>query len=289
MSDPQISIIVVNYNAGEALTRCRHDLEQEALTTPLEVLVVDNASEDNSLVRALEACPNFRYLRNTRNIGFARACNQAIEKAKGRFIMLLNPDTRVIAGALPDLSRYLDEHPGTGAVGPKILDPKGTIQLSARSAQGPEALLFHRYSLMTRFFPGNVLSRRYLLSDWGHDSEREVDWLSGAALMVRREAIQAAGPLDEGFFLFHEDVDWCKRIREAGYKISYYPGAAIEHEIGISKDKSSFVLLRIRHRSMIRYVHKHYRGLGPFLIAADLVIGLRFGLMSALNLFRKTS
>lgn len=289
MSNRLITVILVNYNSGEALPLCLGDLAREALNSPLEIIVVDNASQDDSLPRAEAAHPRFLYLKNRLNLGFARACNQGIALAKGDFVMLLNPDTRVSAGALSTLRRYLSDHPEVGAVGPKILDPSGTVQLSARSSQGPAALLFHRYSLITRFSPNNALSRKYLLSDWDHDSEREVDWLSGAALMVRQEAVEAAGPLDGKFFLFHEDVDWCKRIREAGFKVSYCPQATIRHEIGISKDKSSFVLLRIRHRSMIRYVHKHFSGLGPLLVVPDLIIGLRFGLMSVLKLFRKRS
>ncbi len=287
MNKPLVSVVLVNYNSGGALADILGDLAREA--GPLEVLVVDNASSDDSLERARKAHPEAKYIENSFNFGFARGCNMALSRARGRHLMLLNPDTRLEEGAIRTLAAFLEADPRVGAVGPKILDPAGTVQLSARSAQGPEALLFHRYSLLTRFFPDNPLSRRYLLSDWDHDSEREVDWLSGAALMVRREAYQAAGPLDEGFFLFHEDVDWCRRIGEAGYRIAYCPRAVILHEIGISKDKSSFDLLRYRHRSMIRYVHKHYRGLGPLLISADLIIGLRFGLMSALRLFRKKS
>ena len=287
MSRPLISLVLVNYNSGRALAEVLGDLAREAETTPLEVLVVDNASSDNSLALARGVFPGAVFIENRFNLGFARGCNLALARARGEFLMLLNPDTRVEQGALAALASFLTDHPGVGAVGPKILDPDGTTQLSARSAQGPEALLFHRYSLLTRFFPENPVSRRYLLSDWDHGSEREVDWLSGAALMVRREAYEAAGPLDGEFFLFHEDVDWCKRIREAEFGVVYCPRAVIRHEIGISKDKSSYDLLRYRHRSMIRYVHKHYRGLGPLLIAADLVIGLRFGLMSALRPFRK--
>ena len=289
MSQPLISVILVNYNSGQALLDCLGDLAREAERAPLEILVVDNASSDGSLGAARQAHPEHVYLENRINLGFARACNQALELAGGDFFMLLNPDTRVEDGAVFALGNYLAEHPRVGALGPKILDPGGEVQLSARSAQGPATLLFHRYSLLTRLFPDNALSRRYLLSDWNHDSHREVDWLSGAALMVRREAVKAAGPMDGGFFLFHEDVDWCKRIKESGFQVVYWPGAAIIHEIGISKDKGSFVLLRIRHRSMIRFVHKHYRGLGPLLMFADMTIGLRFGLMSALKLFRKKS
>ena len=288
MSAPLVSIVLVNYNSGGALKNCLDDLAREAGGQSLEVLVVDNASQDSSLETARSAHPGFVYLLNRVNVGFARACNQALALAKGRFLMLLNPDTRLKPGALAELAGYLEERPEVGAVGPKILDPQGTVQYSARSAQGPLALLFNRYSLLTRLWPDNPVSRRYLLSHWDHDSEREVDWLSGAALMVRREAVAAAGLMDEDFFLFHEDVDWCRRIQAAGFRIMFNPAAVVEHRIGISLDKGSIRLLAVRHRSMIHYVHKHHRGLGPLLLLADLAIGWRFGLLATGLLIRKS-
>ncbi|MBW1712041.1 MAG: glycosyltransferase family 2 protein, partial [Deltaproteobacteria bacterium] len=284
---PLVSVVVVNHNSGPHLAACLDDLDRQRKSLGLEVLVIDNASQDQSLAQAQEAHPWAVFQANALNLGFARGCNQGLKEARGRFLMLLNPDTRLRDGALASLAEFLAARPEAGAAGPRILDPDGTVQYSARQSQGPLALLFNRYSLLTKLWPGNPVSRRYLLSDWDHSSEREVDWLSGAALMVRREAMEAAGLMDETFFLFHEDVDWCKRIQSAGFKILFWPQAEIIHHIGISQDKSSIRLLEVRHRSMIHYVHKHYRRLGPLLWPADLILGLRFGLLAALSLFRK--
>ncbi len=284
---PLISVILVNYNQAECLGECLSDLMKEAEQTPLEVMVIDNASTDGSPNEACRAHAWVNFRANPVNLGFARACNQGLREASGGYLMLLNPDTRLKPGALASLARFMAAHPQAGAVGPKILDPDGGVQYSARRVQGPGAFLFNRYSLLTRLWPTNPFSRRYLLSDWDHASPREVDWLSGAALMVRREVLDAVGLMDEAFFLFHEDVDFCQRIKAAGFKVMFCPEAEVIHAVGISKHKGSIRLLRIRHQSMIHYVHKHHRRLGPLLWLADLGIAWRFGLLALGALLRR--
>jgi len=284
---PEVSVVLVSYNCGRDLVVCLDDLAREAERIPLEAIVIDNCSADDSAQACRLNHPWVELIVNRANLGFARAVNQGLKRARGRFFMLLNPDTRLVPGALSEMAAFLGDHPRAGAVGPKILDFDGSIQLSARRTQTPLAFLFNRYSLLTQLWPSNPLSRRYLLSDWDHDSPREVDWLSAAALMVRREAVERAGLMDEGFFLFHEDVDWCRRIGQAGFGIFFWPRAQVVHRIGISKERSSPRLIAIRHRSMIHYVHKHYAGLGPLLWLADLAIALRFGLLAGLGMMRR--
>jgi len=285
--NPEVSVVLVSYNCGRDLVVCLDDLAREAERIPLEAIVIDNCSADDSVQACRLNHPWVQLMVNRANLGFARAVNQGLRRARGRFLMLLNPDTRLVPGALSELAAFLGDHPSAGAVGPKILDPDGSVQLSARRSQTPLAFLFNRYSLLTQLWPGNPLSRRYLLSDWDHDSPREVDWLSAAALMVRREAIDRAGLMDEGFFLFQEDVDWCRRIGQAGFGVFFWPKARVVHAIGISKERFSPRLIEIRHRSMIHYVHKHYAGLGPLLWLADLAIALRFGLLAGLGMMRR--
>ena len=283
-----LTIVIVNYNAGPALIDCLDSLGREVDGgMNLEVRLVDNASTDGSLEQVKAGRPWVTVTANHYNFGFARAVNQALGQATGRYWMLLNPDTLVKPGSLPKLITFADARPTAGAIGPRIIDPDGQIQYSARTAQGPEAFLFNRYSLLTRLWPGNPISRRYLMSDWDHDQVREVDWLSGAALLIRPEAAAEAGLMDEGFFLFHEDVDWCMRIGAAGYGVVYYPGAEVVHHIGISKETESLKLLRIRHQSMIRYIHKHQRRWGPLLWPADLAIAGRFGLLAVRAAWRQ--
>ena len=283
----QVSIVIVSHDSGASLPGLLADLERERELVELEVIVVDNASIDGGLQAAEEAHPWVRPLANRANLGFARASNQGLRLAAGRYLMILNPDIRLRPGSIKTLAGFMDQNPDLGAVGPRIVDPDGEVQYSARSAQGPANFLFNRYSLLTRLWPDNPVSRRYLLADWDHDTCRRVDWLSGAALMVRREVVERVGLLDEAFFLFHEDVDWCKRIGQGGFEIVFCPLAQVSHEIGISKERGSVRLIQIRHQSMIHYVHKHYRRLGPLLWLADLAIGLRFGWQAAMSLIRR--
>lgn len=287
-----ISVIIVAHNSGPDLALCLADLAKAGIGQSgyrLEVIVVDNDSTDGCLIAARPANPQAGIIESRVNRGFAGGVNLGLKAARGEFLMLLNPDTRLEPGALDILADYLAANPAVGAVGPKILDPDGTVQFSARGEQGAEAFLFNRYSLLTRLLPHNPVSRRYLGSDVDPDRTREAAWLSGAALMIPRRVLARVGPMDEGFFLFQEDVDWCKRIRAIGLKVVYLPTARIRHAIGISKRADSVRLLSIRHRSMIHYIHKHHGRLGPVLWLADLAIALRFGLKVAASLLRRKS
>ncbi len=157
----------------------------------------------------------------------------------------------------------------------------------ARAFPGPLTVLFNRYSLLTRWFPRNRFSRAYLLSDWDHATARDVDWLSGACLLARREAVAAVGGMDEGFFLFNEDVDWCRRMRQAGWIVAYEPAASAVHEVGASRSRVAARVVWARHIGMIRYLHKH-RVVHPALApAADALVLARAAAMLALNALRR--
>ena len=148
---------------------------------------------------------------------------------------MLNPDCTSKARCLAPLAAYLREHPDVGIVAPKLLDDDGTLQLSCRAFPGYETALFNRYSLLTRLLPGNERSRRYLMSDFDHMSERDVDWVSGAVLMLPRGVFDEVGGWDAGYFMFNEDVDLCRRVHDAGYRVVYHPAVAVYHTIGVSK------------------------------------------------------
>src|SRR5213083_421835 len=174
---------------------------------------------------------------------------------------------------------------GAGGVSPRASghghrrpqDPESgrLLEYSARAFPDHLTFLFNRYSLLTRLFPENRFSRRYLLTDWDHASVRQVDWLSGACLMVRREAIDRVGPMDEAFFLFNEDVDWCRRMRLAGWAVTYVPEAVVVHHIGASKAKVDPRVIFERHRGMIHYFHKHHPAPPPVSMLADALIMFR--------------
>ena len=198
-----LSTIIVTYKARDTLLRCLAALEEDSAGIAAETAVVDNDSRDAVGEAVRDAFPRVRLIANPRNVGFARAVNQWIAATTGEFVLILNPDCLLERGAIGILRKHLEDHPRTGVVGPMLLNGDGSLEYSARSFPDPLTFLFNRYSLLTRLFPNNRFSRRYLLSDWDHASERDVDWLSGACLMVRRAAIDQVGPMDEAFFLFN--------------------------------------------------------------------------------------
>jgi GT2 family glycosyltransferase len=171
----------------------------------------------------------------------------------------LNPDTRIEHDAISTLAAYLDAHPDVGVAAPKLLDDDGALQLSCRAFPGYATAFFGRYSLLTRLFPNNRRSREYLLSDFDHATERDVDWASGAALMCPRAVFDRIGGWDAGFFMFSEDVDFCKRVHDAGLRVVYVPDAVVYHAIGVSKRAPAQIVIE-RHKSMWRYYRKHMRG-----------------------------
>lgn len=266
------SVVIVNYRSEARLAACLASLAAGAGGLGLETIVVDNSR--TAAAEGLPArFPWVRLIESPANVGFARACNRGLGAARGRYLVLLNPDTVVHPGALATLVAYLDRHPRVGAVGPRLLDPDGTLQYSCRRFPGYLTVFFGRYALLTRLFPGNPASRDYLYLDWDHASPREVDWLSGACLMVRRAVFEQVGGLDEAYFLFVEDMDWCARIWQAGWAVAYVPEAVVTHHVGISRGPVPPRVVVARHRAMMHYVRKHLRPPAPFrlLIGAGLV------------------
>ena len=255
-----LSVVVVNWNAGLALRECLDALfAGEPAGGPLEVFVVDNASTDGSPARALRGHSGVRLIQNRENVGFARAVNQALREAGGELTLLLNPDVVLAPTALSRLADFLTDHPEVAVAGPKLRNPDGSVQGSARRDPSPWTGLFGRTTLLTRLFPDNPLSRRELpaLGQQG-DATLEVDWVSGACLMARRAAYERVGLLDERFFLFWEDADWCLRFRQAGWKVYYVPTACGTHRVGVSRAHRRVASEIDFHRSAYRFYRKHH-------------------------------
>jgi N-acetylglucosaminyl-diphospho-decaprenol L-rhamnosyltransferase len=281
-----LSTVIVSYRSGKPLIDCIASLEMDAAGFDHEIVVVDNDPSDGTLERIAQRFPKVRGIANAENVGFSRAVNQGIAATTGVYVMILNPDCFIERGSLAPLIGYLRAHPRTGVVGPRMIGRDGKLQYSARSFPDHLTFLFNRYSLLTRLFPGNPYSRRYLLSDWDHASVRPVDWLSGACLMVRRAAIDEVGPMDEAYFMFNEDVDWCRRMKQAGWEVVYVPEAMVHHDIGASRRKVAPKVIVERHRGMIHYFHK-YHPASPFVtFLADTLIQVRAGIMLAVNAIR---
>jgi GT2 family glycosyltransferase len=254
-----VSIVIVTHNSRSVIDACLASLQEYTRGVTFEAIVVDNASRDGTAAHVGEAYPWARVIARSSNAGLSAAVNEGVAAASGRYVMPLNPDTRIDADALATLAAYLDAHPDVGVAAPKLLDDDGTLQLSCRAFPGYATALFGRYSLLTRLFPDNRRSREYLLSDFDHASQRDVDWASGAALMCPRAVFERVGGWDAGFFMFNEDVDFCKRVHDAGMGVVYVPDAVVYHAIGVSKRAPARIVIE-RHKSMWRYYRKHMRG-----------------------------
>lgn len=282
----ELSVILVHYKALDALLACLGTLAPELAGRAAEVVVVDNDSRDGAAEALRRDFPDARLLTNTDNLGYARAVNQGIRATRGAFVLVMNPDCEVRPGAVGALLSHAAAHPRSAVLGPRILNPDGTLEYSARGFPDHLTFLFNRYSLLTRLWPSNRWSRRYLMSDWDHATSREVDWLSGACMLVRRAAIDAVGGMDETFFMFNEDVDWCRRMKLAGWANAYVPEAVVVHHIGASKGRVAPKVIVSRHAGMIHYFHKHHPANPLVEWLAAGAIWLRAGLMLLQNAFK---
>src|SRR6266481_5287462 len=204
-----LSVIIVSFNSAGLIERCLASVDTCLRGVTHEICVVDNASSDQPLDLARRGAPGARIIASRENLGFAAGVNRGIAATTGRYVLWLNPDAELLDGGAGELIEYCDRHPGVGILGPQLVDPSGRVQLSCRSFPSYRTALFHRYSLLTRTFPNNPGSRDYLMSDWDHRTVREVDWVSGACLLHRRSVLDDIGGLDERFFMYCEDVDFC--------------------------------------------------------------------------------
>jgi hypothetical protein len=220
---PSVSIAIVNWNTRELLRACLASLPFDSPALALDVIVVDNGSTDGSPEMVAAEFPAVRLIRNTENAGFVRATNQGLLAGTGDFLFMLNSDTEVRPGCLERLVEVAASDPAIGAVGPRLLNPDGTPQVSV----APFPLVIHRL-LPSRFEHAyNVRVEQHLLASTSGVSR--VDWMSGAALLFRRDVLERVGPLDERYFMWYDDVDWAQKLRKAGYDRVFVPDAVIVH------------------------------------------------------------
>ncbi|HUZ03650.1 MAG TPA: glycosyltransferase [Thermomicrobiaceae bacterium] len=230
-----LSVVVVSYNVRDLVLACLASVEASLPECGLaaEVIVVDNASDDGTADAVRRRFPWVRLVEMGQNRGFAAGCNDGIRVAGGRAIVLLNPDTRIQGDALGVLARCLETHPEAGVAGPRVFRPDGSTQPTRR--RFPTLLTgFLESTIVQDRWRDNRILRRYYVADRGDDEEQEVDWLVGACLAVRREAVETSGLLNEAFFMYSEEVEWCYRIRAAGWRVAYCPKAGIVHHEGAS-------------------------------------------------------
>jgi GT2 family glycosyltransferase len=248
LSAPTLLILIVSWNTRDLLRDCLRSLEPAA-HPEWDVLVVDNASTDDSVAMVRREFPTVRLLENAVNAGYARANNQGLRASVAPWALLLNSDTRATPGAIQGLIAFLGAHPEAGAVSPRLLRADGTPQPFAFGGDPTLSYLLWRGAL-------RVTARRYL-HDWATTQTQSVDWISGACLLVRRTAFEQVGLLDEGFFMYFEDNDWCLRLRRAGWKCYYHPAQSIVHLGGQSLARNPQA--QRSYEASLRYFYrKHY-------------------------------
>jgi N-acetylglucosaminyl-diphospho-decaprenol L-rhamnosyltransferase len=281
-ADPRVSVVIVTYNSARVIDRCLESLREHE-SDSVEVIVVDNASSDDTRERIEKRFPSVRLLTRPANEGLSAGINVGVAASHAPLVFLLNPDTHMTQPVLSALADFVDRDIKMGAAGPKLLNEDGTLQPSCRRYPTLWLVFFHRTSGLNRLLPGNPVARDYLMSDFDHDSERDVDWLSGAALMVRRSALEAIGGMDEGYFLYFEDVDLCHRLHDAGYRVVYYPKVELVHYIGKSSGRLSNHTLVERHKAMWRYWRTYKKGHPLTDVVAGAVIAFRGAAYVTLN------
>jgi hypothetical protein len=207
--------------------------------------------------------PWVQLIANDDNRGFAAANNQAFALSTGAYVLMLNPDTEVKADSLKTLIDFFDSHPQAAVVAPQLLNTDGSIQRSCRQFPTFIGMLYELIGL-SRLFPASsargIKFREYKMLDWNHDDERQVDQPEGACLMIKRSVLDQVGTLDEGFFMLFEEVDWCYRVKKAGYDIWFTPRAQVVHHYGQSIKQVKVRMILSSHRGLYRFWHKHYRG-----------------------------
>ncbi len=218
MSRPTLSIVIVSWNTRELLDACLVSIRTIPDEVTREVIVVDNASADGSAEMVARDHPQVTLIANDENRGYAAGNNQGTEVAEGEHVLLLNPDIVVLDGALDTLARFLQEHPRAGAVAPRLILPDGSVQASCRSFPTPDVVLYEALGL-SRLFPRSRRFGRYRMTWWDYDDERPVDQPMASAILVRGAALNEVGEMDEQFPIFFNDVDLCKRLRDAGWEI----------------------------------------------------------------------
>lgn len=269
-----ISIVIVSWRVKKALADCLASIEKYSGETQVETIVVDNNSKDGTVEMIEEDFPEVKVIANDSNNGFAKACNQGLEISNGEYVFLLNPDTKVLPGSLKKLEAILYNNPSVGIVGPKILNRDGSIQKSVR--RFPDLLSQILVLLKLVNINSNLKPlKNYLQKDFDYTTEQEVEQLMGAALMFRKDLIKKIGKLDERFYIWFEEIDYCYRTKKANLKVLYTPEASVVHQRGASF-KQVLPLRRqlIFNTSLLKYFAKNVGLLQTIILALFVPINI---------------
>lgn len=270
VAELDLSVIVVNFNTREVTCECLTALDREMNGIRAEIFVVDNASSDGSVEAIRQSFPAVQVIENRRNLGFGAANNVALAQARGRFILFVNSDAIMLPGSIGALCEYLDQHPEVGLVGPKLLNADGSMQHSCFRFPSPLR------SWLESLLISHVLTNQAFVGDyyrWAHDTERRVDFVSGACMLSRKEIYAKLGGFDERFFMYQEETDWQRRITAAGWKIVFFPGATVTHYGGKSGKHEPKQVNEMFLASFEKYQLKHYGPIGLWAVRAAMLVG----------------
>ncbi len=254
----KLSIVIVNYNVKFFLEQCLQSVYNALHDIPAEVFVVDNASVDDSMQMVAEKFPGAIRLENKKNLGFSKANNQAIRLSKGEYVLLLNPDTVVEENTFREVIAFMEAHPEAGGLGVKMIDGKGNYLPESKRGLPTPLVAFYKMFGLTKLFPRSRRFARYYLGHLPESETHEVEILAGAFMLMRKEALDKAGLLDEDFFMYGEDIDLSYRLLKAGFKNYYFAGTSIIHYKGESTKKGSLNYVYVFYQAMVIFAQKHF-------------------------------
>lgn len=285
----KLSVIIVNYNVKHFLEQCLHSVYKAAKGIETEIFVVDNNSVDGSAQLIREKFPELHFIENKENVGFSRANNQAIRKAKGEYILLLNPDTVVEENTFQKITGFMDKHPEAGGLGVKMIDGKGNFLPESKRGLPTPWVAFYKMFGLSKLFPKSQKFGKYHLSYLSENEIHEVEILAGAFMLLRKTALDKVGLLDETFFMYGEDIDLSYRIILGGYKNYYFPETTIIHYKGESTKKGSLNYVKVFYNAMIIFARKHFSGgkAGFFAFIIHLAIYFRAFISILKRVFEK--
>jgi N-acetylglucosaminyl-diphospho-decaprenol L-rhamnosyltransferase len=277
-----LAIVIVNYNVCALLRRCLESIPAAGGGLRLALCVVDNCSSDGSVEMVRHSFPEVKLISNRQNVGYPAANNQGLEALgvtadapaqHARYALLLNPDTELPAGALAELVAYMDSQPKIGIAGPRLVLPDGRLDPACRRAFPTPAVSFYRMAGLSYLFPRSPRFGRYNMTFLDENETAEVDSVVGAFMMVRTAALEGVGLMDDRFWMYGEDLDWAKRVKDAGWRVVYHPAVTVLHVKRASSRQNPRAQLEF-YRAMLIFYYKHYHGQTTFLLHWLIIVGI---------------
>jgi len=257
-----LSIIILNYKTQGLVKQCLKNLMANMANLAYEIIVVDNNSDDGVEIMLKEKFPEVKFIQTGKNLGFAAGNNVGIKQAQGKYLMILNPDISVLNNSIDTMIKFMDAHPEIGLAGPRLVNPNGTFQVSCRTFIETKHILLLRTPLCKLAFAKNILDK-HLMADFDRLSNKEVDCLHGACLLARKSVVDKIGPFDERYFMYVEDIDWCRRFWDAGFKVYFIGKAEMVHLLEKASDHGSWKFWKLDKTtrwhiaSWLKYIFKY--------------------------------